>query len=387
MFSCLDYLLFNLSHFEKSIYNAKLTKKNEICMFSFNRGEWSELYATLFLLLEPKLLIVDDDLNELTNEIFELQQILISANNDLKYIIKDRKVIVFIENKEYSELSNEAIKSAKESIINAIKNNEQTNGAFQIVELNNFLKKFSNDAIVKAKSFKKEDIVVIARDNKINNDVELKYSIKSSLGSPATLLNSSQHTNFRFKVSNLKDKDIDEINSINGRTKLLDRVREINERDGIIEFDKVLSESFEYNLKMIDENMPIYLANTLLASYISNTKDLKELFMNSNLFDDKNFAIKKLSDLLNAICFSFVPSIKWDGKQVVNGGFIIIKENGKVVILDLIYYKEYVIKYLINNSKLDSPSSTRYHMLELCKDGKNVYFTLNLQWKLFLINI
>ena len=348
-------------------------------MISFNRGEWSELYATLFLLLEPKLLIVDDKLNALTNEIFELQQILVSTNKNLKYIIKGCKIIVYMDNKEYSELSNEEIKKAKESIIAAIKNNDQTNGAFQIVELNDFLKKFSNDNVVKAKSFKKEDIIAIVKDNKIKNDVELKYSIKSSLGSPATLLNSSQHTNFRYKVSNLKDKDIKDINSLNGRTKLLDRIKEIEEREGIIEFDKVTSDSFEYNLKMIDENMPIYLANTLLASYIRNTKDLKELFINSTLFDDKNFAIKKLSDLLSAICFSFVPSVKWDGKQVVNGGFILIEENGKVVVLDLIYYRECVIKYLLDNSKLDSPSSTRYHMLELYKDGKDIYFTLNLQ--------
>ena len=348
-------------------------------MLSFNRGEWSELYATLFLLLESKLIIVDDKLNELTDEIFELKQILLSENSNVKYGFKDHMIIVYMDNEEYSRLCRKEIEDAKDKLINTIKNNDHTNGAFQIVELNNFLEKFSNNNTIKAKSFQKEDVIIIAQDNKFKNDVELRYSIKSSLGSPATLLNSSQHTNFRYKVNNLNDKDIYEINSLNGRTKLLDRISEIAERDGIIEFDKVLSESFEYNLKMIDENMPAYLANALLASYLNNTKDLKELFVNSNLFDDKNFAIKKLSDLLNAICFSFVPSVKWDGKQVVNGGFIIIKENGKVVILDLIYYKDYVIKYLMDNSKLDSPSSTRYHMLELYKDGKDVFFTLNLQ--------
>ena len=97
------------------------------------------------------------------------------------------------------------------------------------------------------------------------------------------------------------------------------------------------------------------------------------------MIDDKNFALKKLEDLLCGICFSFIPSIKWDRKQIVNGGFIIVKENGDVVVLDLIYYKQYVLKYLVENTKLDSPSSTRYHMLELFIENNKFYFTLNLQ--------
>ncbi len=130
---------------------------------------------------------------------------------------------------------------------------------------------------------------------------------------------------------------------------------------------------------MIDDKMPIYLANTLISSYVHNSKDLKETFINSSVFKDKNFAIKKLSDFLCGICFSFVPSIKWDGSQSVNGGFIIIKDDGQVVVLDLIYYKNSVLNYLLNNTKLDSPSSTRYHMLELYEEKGKVYFTLNLQ--------
>lgn len=47
--------------------------------------------------------------------------------------------------------------------------------------------------------------------------------------------------------------------------------------------------------------------------------------------------------------------------------------------LDLVYYENTVRKYLINNTQLDSPSSTRYHMLEVFKDNDEYYFTLNLQ--------
>jgi hypothetical protein len=57
----------------------------------------------------------------------------------------------------------------------------------------------------------------------------------------------------------------------------------------------------------------------------------------------------------------------------------IVKENGEVCIIDLVYYKEEVQKYLISESKLDSPSSKRYKMLDLFEENGNIFFTLNLQ--------
>ncbi len=127
--------------------------------------------------------------------------------------------------------------------------------------------------------------------------------------------------------------------------------------------------------------MPEYLANVLVQSYITGNKDLFSLFVTSNQFEDKDFAIKKLGDFLEGISFCFFPSKKWDGNKKVNGGLVIIKNNGNIVILDLIYYRKEVINYLINETKLDSPSTSRFHMLELYKNpiDNKIYFTLNLQ--------
>ena len=37
---------------------------------AMNKGEWSELYAILHMLSEPDLTIVDDNLEEITNELY-----------------------------------------------------------------------------------------------------------------------------------------------------------------------------------------------------------------------------------------------------------------------------------------------------------------------------
>ena len=75
-----------------------------------------------------------------------------------------------------------------------------------------------------------------------------------------------------------------------------------------------------------------------------------------------------------------MPSKSWDGNESVTGGIIVTKENGEIVLLDKIYYENELNEYLINNTKLESPSSTRYNMLELKEEENNmISFTLNLQ--------
>ena len=103
------------------------------------------------------------------------------------------------------------------------------------------------------------------------------------------------------------------------------------------------------------------------------------MFLKYNEFTDETFALKKLGDFLEAISFGFFPSVKWNGVNDVNGGLIVVKKDGKVVILDLVYFRQNVINYLIEETKLDSPSSSRYHMLDLYIENGKIYFKLNLQ--------
>ena len=42
----------------------------------------------------------------------------------------------------------------------------------------------------------------------------LKYSIKSHLGSKPTLFNASEHTNFIYELQNIDDVMMDEVNKI-----------------------------------------------------------------------------------------------------------------------------------------------------------------------------
>lgn len=355
-------------------------------MGAFNRGEWSEIYAIICLLLCPELSIGNAELEEINHELYVLKKIKIDDNDSssgiIEYCLTNESNVEVVYNNELDALISQVeLSENKERIFDAIENAPVGKGAFEIEGIDGILAKLTKGKTIKSKSFSKEDFVATVIDKHLSKEAILKYSIKSSLGSPATILNASQHTNFLYSIKGLDEKYIEEINSINTSTKLLDRINFIVRHGGTIEFEKVCDESMDYNLKMIDSKMPTYLANVLLQSYITGNKDLLTLFKNSNQFADETFAVKKLGDLLEGISFGFFPSKKWDGVKQVNGGLVIVKKSGNIVILDLIYYRNEVLKYLMKETKLDSPSSSRYNMLHLYqvpKDNK-IYFTLNLQ--------
>lgn len=350
-------------------------------MTGLNRGEWSELYVVLYLLLYPDLQIVDSNLNTIkgSENTFKVTEVIASSHVNLRLIADFDSVLVMIDEKEFSRIEIVDVKSACKELINSIVSVSDKSGSIQIPNIDSFLVEFLNNQKFKSKSQAKEDLRLVIFDSYINNDVLLNFSVKSSLGNPPTLLNSSRHTNFKYKITNLDRKHIQLVNSIKSKSKLVDRLNTILELGGKIDFVSIDSETFLYNLEIIDTNMPEYLANTLLYSYQSHSKILKNIFIQSNNFPDEVFALKKLGDLLNSISFGFFPGTKWSGINEVNGGLLIVDEIGKVKLIDLIYHKSEVDEYLINNVKLDSPSSTRYNMLELYEEANEIFFTLNLQ--------
>jgi len=369
--SMADYMVNRLDEFYE---------KKEKTSMGFNKGEWSELYVIFYLLVNRNLNLVDCKLNVICKNIFSVQSIISKKKyGDIKFDILDDKIIptIFGERKEAISISE--IINFKENLFKNIRNGGSGKGTFEISSVNKWLVEHNIETTFKAMSKVKEDIFLLNLDMNRNKEVKLAYSIKSQLGSPATILNASSQTNFRYKVSGLTKQQIDKINLINTDNKLLDRIKMIEQYQGEIKFDKVESEIFNKNLKMIDMYLPNALADILLKSYTTNEKDLKILFENSTIYKDKNLAMKKLIDFLMAISFGMFPSEEWNGKNSVNGGLIIVSKNSEVYILDMVYFKNEIEEFLKNKVKLDSPSAKRHNMLHLVDKNGETYFTLNLQ--------
>ena len=137
---------------------------------------------------------------------------------------------------------------------------------------------------------------------------------------------------------------------------------------------------FENNLKLIDSNLDEILSKMLILSYEKNEKDIQKLL--ALIIDDEvseTYYKKKIGDFANAVTFGMRASENWNGVNEVNGGILLVTKKGEIYLLDLIYFKDIVDRYLIDNIKFDSPSSTRYKMFEIYKEDDRYFFKLNLQ--------
>lgn len=343
-----------------------------------NKGEWSELYTFLHLLEKPDLIIIDENLNIIDSKIFRIIDILVC---DKKYHINTQEVQrIANDGRLIKKYPIEYILKNKNILLKEILRHTKAKGSFEIPEITSLIDDLLDGRKLKGHSFAKKDLEALVFDSKAGAVKNISYSIKSNLGKKATLLNASKNTNFIYQVGGIDDEIMGKNNSIHTKTKLLDRCLFLERNGAQINFINTESASFNYNLSLIDSNLDKILANMLLLSYQKNEKDIKKLLniISSNA-DGTLFYRKKTSDFANAVAFGMRAGKKWDGINEVNGGIILVTKKGEVYLLDLIYFKEIVDQYLIENIKFDSPSFLRYKMFEIYKQGGQYFFKLNLQ--------
>ncbi|AJI58119.1 modification methylase HhaI domain protein (plasmid) [Francisella philomiragia] len=350
-----------------------------------NKGEWTEFFTLIKLMNKKEIYLSDSDLDA-KDESLKVTSIT-TRNLDRKFnLLEDGCIrIVDNENKEISteNISNyinaEKLSYLKDVIINS------KGSSFYIDDFMVIKDKLGISFIKGGNSNNKSDIVldfIYQNDRYIDNG----FGIKSYLGSKPTLLNASGNTNFLFEVKGINKKDIENINNINTRTKLKDRIEKIYELGGNLSFLKAEKETMNYNLKMIDSYMPNIVGEMLLSHYKDRCSSIKDIvtkiFLNKNnsiecCADDITMLEDKVKRLLIAILLGFFAGTKWDGK-FLSKGTLVVKSCGDILafhIIDIESLKDYLYK----NIRFDTPSSTRHKFGHIVEDGKNVYMKLNMQ--------
>jgi len=316
-----------------------------------------------------------------TKSYFHLSKV--STLNLEKDIILTDTDSVFVENKitkekkqvNIAELINpDILKDLSDQI-------KQNKGTFEIDDMIAIQNKLGISIIKGGRSNQKSDIVLdINKDNfyKINEG----FGIKSYLGNKPTLLNASGKTNFVFKVNNLFEQHLDDINSIEN---IKDRINKIIEFGGVFSFHQVEQETMAYNLKIIDSMMPDILAQMLLEFFVERnnllSENLASVYMKGlldHITDDLSALTIKVKRFLVGILLGFFAGTKWDGKYSSNGT-IVVKKNGEQLAFHVIDISS-LEDYLFENIVFDTPSTTRhrYGKLILENDGC-LYFKFNLQ--------
>ncbi|CAC9596840.1 Type II restriction enzyme HpaII (EC 3.1.21.4) [uncultured Gammaproteobacteria bacterium] len=219
-----------------------------------------------------------------------------------------------------------------------------------------------------------------------NKEERLGFSVKSMVGGASTLLNAGKTTNFIFKITNLDVCKIEIINSIEGRTKIQDRMKSILDGGGILSFDQILKDTFLMNLRKIDTALPIFLAQMLQDFFLGKANKISDLvgMLDNNKILRKSFNLSKsdyeykIKSFLETATLGMVPSKVWDGFTKAYGGYIVVKNNGEVVCYHL-YNRDEFLTYLYENTKFESASSMRHDYGKIYQKEGEMYLNLNLQ--------
>jgi hypothetical protein len=350
-----------------------------------NKGEWSEFYAFLKLLDERALFGANNNLEKLIDVSHPILEIIREETSGIRrYKFQDEQhVAIYRDGAIISVVDVSDLKTTTRHILDSII--EGGGGAtFAIDGSDAILAKYEATTL-KAGNDRKEDITLQIHDSKTGLDPEVGYSIKSLLGGAPTLLNASGATNFVYKVSGLGKSVLQNINSIEGRSKIRDRVSEIKKLGGSFDFYGMSSEIFEKNLRRIDTALPEIIAKLLLKYYDGEGRVFSDLVasMNENDLKIQTFNLSqgdymfKLKGLLYNVALGMVPGTLWDG-DVRAQGVIIVRSDGELVcyqVYDINIFRE----YLLNTTSFETPSTSRHGFGELYESGEDICFKLNLQ--------
>jgi len=366
-------------------YMKSLEKKEEFIMKTTNnKGEWTELFAFVKILLEQKLLLCDKGLKP-TGDFFKINKIS-TKNLDLEFIPlgKNRVKSINMNNQKENEIDTSEIITV-EILNNIAKQIKEATGTFEIEDFKVIQNALGFSIVKGGTSPQKADIVLDIEHSSFVKENE-GFGIKSYLGSKPTLLNASGNTNFLFEINGLDENKIAQINSINTTTKLKDRIQAIIENGATLKYLKAEKDTMNYNLKMVDSLLPEIIGYLLIAFYGHRISKLPDIInylceytdiLKALNIDDKAMLESKLKKFLVDILLGFFAGTKWDGSYE-SSGTIVVKQSGDLATFHIINM-EILKDYLFETIRLDTPSLSKHRFGTIIQDNKKIYFKLNLQ--------
>jgi len=154
-------------------------------MITGNKGEWSEFYTFIKLLVDKKIIGADQDLEKIEAVFFPILKIIREeTDGKSEYELQEgEKVKILHIDGETTIVDTSDLKSKVVEVFAEIKEKSQT---FSVPLASELFERFGIKTL-NAGNARKEDLILKVHDHTIGRDHEIGFSIKSKLGSPATL--------------------------------------------------------------------------------------------------------------------------------------------------------------------------------------------------------
>lgn len=342
-----------------------------MAVWEFNRGEWTEAYVFLRLLGEGRIYGATTDL--LKDDLTYVDIINVIRDEPDKLLIFER----FIENEDVYVKSSDGV-----NIIRIITAPELTENAavlynqiktvagdrkISIPNIQEYLQsiditspKPSLSKAAKDKYGEKTDIIVTTEDSFDHIRTTSGFSIKSHIGSPPTLFNSSQTSGFVYRITKCDKKGMYALNALDSFVEIIKEIK----AHYSLEYVGCRNDVFLQNICIIDSRMDEILQRAVLiqSGYVktlpsNNLADIGNALIEDNPIKIKNpnvFYPAKLKAFLFASFAGMTASNEWNGRKKLTGGYIDVDREG-----EMLYYRavsdDIFENYLYKHTFFDRP--------------------------------
>lgn len=368
-----------------------------------NKGEWSEDYAILKLLLDGVVYEQNDDGTKSDAYMRILSVIkLLKDGSSYEFCRHKDNVECIYKGEKYKSISYNDIKLAVGNAFEEISSGQGR--SFEAPKTEAFFINELGLKTLKAVSEDKNDLYLRIENPKDGAVYVDGFSVKSLVGKSPTLFNCSIASNLVFEVKDCSEDKMKEFNAlVSDKSVLFKDVliqltktnelhflnsRYINSSKSKYGDLKIPGYYFAWNVDLLDIRILYVLSEMTKAFYLlrgySKTVDLLELLRNTNPLKvdfPESFYEMKMRQFLFAAFSGLTASEKWSGKQKVNGGYLEVQKDGEILYQKAISDEKFT-DYLIKTTRIDGPSRDKYDYGRIYFDEEYYKYCIDLNFQI-----
>lgn len=363
-----------------------------------NKGEWAEFYVMMKLLGEGRLYTANKLLQKNYQSYLDVLKIIRQEceTQVLEYIIDEANSIVIVKPQDtdailttipisdfnyYAKMLFDGIKDLKDRSVPAP--DPVCNFAKAI-----YVSKPKAPAVkaLKRQFGGKNDIFIEVRDGQTAIVSVMGFSIKSKFGQNPTLFNAGSSSQYLYRLSGCNDAMMKEFNAITkngGRG--WSKCKTYLAGHGIsMEFAHTQNPIYNDNLFLIRESMAKIMAWCVKDRLIDSAGHFEVMETTERMIAANPLEVpganvyyeKAIKDFLMAGFTGMTAGKKWDGREQVNGGYIVVMDDGDVIC----YHsndRESFRDYLYRNTYFEYVSADKYAWSRIIKIEGEYYLPLN----------
>lgn len=364
-----------------------------------NKGEWAEFYVMMKLLGEGKLYTANKLLQKNFQNYLDILKIIRQEceTQVLEYVINKSNnmvdikeqgtgvVLASISNKDFYNNAMELYDGIKDYKGPSVPAPDSVCDFAKII----YVSKPKAPAVkaLKKQFGGKNDIFIEVRDGQTSIVSIMGFSIKSKFGQAPTLFNASSSSQFIYKLTNCSKQNMQEFNAItdkDGKRGWGECKEYLCSHRITMDFTKTKSPVYNDNLVLVRESMSKIMAWCVKDRLIDSLGNYQVMETVERMAKDNPLNVpypgiyyeKAVKDFLMAGFAGMTAATRWDGREQVTGGYIVVMDDGDI----LCYHsndRESFRDYLYRNTYFEYVSSGKYDWSYIFVKNGEFYLPLN----------